>query len=44
MPTDNVHFMLSGRTYTDGDTLLITDIGEEDNALLCVTDNTECCR
>ena len=36
--------MLSGRTYYDGDTLLITDIGEEDDALLCVTDNTECCR
>ena len=44
MPTDNVHFRLSGRTYTDGDTLLITDIGEGDIALLCVTDNTECCR
>ncbi len=44
MPTDNVHFMLSERTYYDGDTLLITDIGEGDNALLCVTDNTECCR
>ncbi len=23
---------------------MITDIGEGDNALLCVTDNTECCR
>ena len=43
MPTDNVHFMLSGRTYTDGDTLLITDIGEKNDSLLCMTDNTECC-
>ena len=43
MPTDNVHFTLSERTYYDGDTLLITDIGEGVNALLCVTDNTECC-
>ena len=44
MPTDNVHFMLHGRTYTNGDTVMITDIGEGDSALLCVTDNTECCR
>ena len=44
MLTDNVHFILSGRTYTDGDTVLIADIGEGDNALLCMTDNTECCR
>ena len=24
--------------------VMITDIGEGDNALLCITDNTECCR
>ncbi len=35
--------MLRGRTYTNGDTVLITDIGEGDDALLCMTDNTECC-
>ena len=41
---DDVYFSLRGRSYTDGDTVLITDIGEGDDGLLCVTDNTECCR
>ena len=41
--TGDVYFMLRGKNYTDGDTVMITDIGEGDNALLCVTDNTECC-
>ena len=37
-------FILRGRTYLDGDTVLITEIGEgDDAALLCVTDSTECC-
>ena len=37
-------FTLRGRTYLDGDTVLITEIGEgDDAALLCVTDSTECC-
>ena len=37
-------FTLRGRTYLDGDTVLITEIGEgDDAALLCVTDNTNCC-
>ena len=36
--------MLRGNTYVDGDTVLITDIGEgDDDALLCVTDSTNCC-
>ncbi len=43
MPTGDVYFMLRGRTYTDGDTVLVTDIGEGDDALLCMTGNTECC-
>ena len=38
-----VRFMLRGKTYVDGDIILITDIGEADDALLCVTDNTNCC-
>ncbi len=42
--TGDVYFMLRGKNYTDGDTVMITDIGEGDNALLCVTDNTKCCR
>ena len=37
--------MLRGKNYTNGDTVMITDIGEGDaDALLCVTENTECCR
>ena len=43
MPIDNVHFTLHGKNYTNGDTVMITDIGEGDDALLCVTDNIECC-
>ena len=35
--------MLRGKTYVDGDIILITDIGEADDALLCVSDNTNCC-
>ena len=36
--------MLRGNTYVDGDTVLITDIGEgDDAALLCVTDREDCC-
>ena len=39
-----VRFMLGGKTYVDGDIILITDIRDgDDNALLCVTDNTNCC-
>ena len=39
-----LRFTLGGRTYLDGDTVLITEIGEGDNAaLLCVTDSTNCC-
>ena len=36
--------MLRGQNYTNGDIVMITDIEEGDNALLCVTANTECCR
>ena len=42
--TGDVYFMLCGKNYTNGDIVMITDIGEGDNALLCVTDSTECCR
>ncbi len=34
---------VGARTYTNGNTILITDIGEGDDALLCMTGNTECC-
>ena len=35
--------MFRGQTYVDGDIILITDIGEGDDALLCVTDREDCC-
>ena len=39
-----LRFTLGGRTYLDGDSVSITDIGEgDDAALLCVTDSTDCC-
>lgn len=39
-----LRFMLRGRTYLNNTIVLITDIGEDDNALLCVTDKRDCCR
>ncbi len=38
-----VKFLLNGRMYYDGDTILMSDIGEEDDALLCVTEYEDCC-
>ena len=35
--------MLHGKTYVDGDIILITDIREGDDALLCLTDREDCC-
>ncbi len=40
---DSVYFSLGDKTYFENDVVLITDIGEGDNALLCVTDSTNCC-
>ena len=40
-----VFFTLGGRPYRNGDSILIGDIGEGDEAaLLCVTDLVQCCR
>ena len=36
-------FYLDGTAYPDGSTVLRTDIGEGDDALLCTTDSTTCC-
>ena len=36
-------FLLNGKIYTDGDTVLIPDIGEGDDGLLCVTEYENCC-
>ena len=44
-----VRFMLGGQTYMNNSIVAINDIGEgnntsgEDSALLCVTDNVDCC-
>ena len=37
-------FSLNGVTYFNGSTVLRTDIGEGDAALLCTTDRVGCCR
>ena len=36
--------MLGDRTYLNNTIVLITDIGEGDNALLCMTDSPDCCK
>ena len=41
----SVKFMLHGQTYLNNSIVAINDIGEGDtNALLCVTDNPDCCK
>ncbi|XP_064385046.1 sushi, von Willebrand factor type A, EGF and pentraxin domain-containing protein 1-like isoform X2 [Halichondria panicea] len=42
-PDPPVKFLLNGKIYTDGDTVLIPDIGEGDDGLLCVTEYENCC-
>ena len=37
-------FVLNGVTYSNGSTVLRTDIGEGDAALQCTTDRAGCCR
>ena len=39
----SIKFMLRGQTYLNNTVVLITDIGEDTNALLCVTDRSDCC-
>ena len=39
-----VNFVLHGRTYLNNSFVAINDIGEGDNALLCVTDKSDCCK
>ena len=36
--------MLQGRTYLNNSVVAINDIGEGDNALLCMTDKPGCCK
>ena len=39
----SVGFSLNGVPFYNGSTVLRTDIGEGDNALLCTTDRRDCC-
>ena len=38
-----VYFELNGKVYNNNSFVSITDIGEDDEALLCKTDKIECC-
>ena len=40
----SVNFMLGGQTYPNNSIFLITDIGQESTALMCVTDREGCCQ
>ena len=41
---DDVWFSLNGATYQNNSVVTLEDIGEDDDALLCVTNQTDCCR
>ena len=38
-----IKFKLRGITYQNNNLVILEDIGEDDDALLCMTDNTACC-
>ena len=40
---EGFRFSLNGRTYQNNSLVALDDIGENGNALLCLTDNTMCC-
>ena len=40
----NVSFSLNGTTYKNNSLVTLEDIGDGENALLCVTDQPACCR
>ena len=39
----DVRFVLNGTIYQNNSLVALEDIGEDGNALLCMTDNTACC-
>ena len=41
---EGVRFLLRGTSYQNNSLVTLEDIGEVDDALLCVTDLTACCR
>ena len=40
----DVWFSLDGTTYQNNSIVTLEDVGEDDNALLCITNYTACCR
>ena len=40
----DVRFSLNGTTYQNNSVITLEDIGEGDDALLCITDQRNCCR
>ena len=41
--TSDVRFSLNGTTYQNNSLVTLEDIGEDNNALFCITDLTACC-
>ena len=41
---DSVWFSLNGTTYQNNSLVTLEDIGESDNTLFCITNQTVCCR
>ena len=39
-----VYFSLNGRVYYNNSVILITEIGQSNNGLRCVTDQVQCCQ
>ena len=44
LPCEGVRFSLNGTTYQNNSLVALEDIGEDDYALHCVTDQTACCQ
>ena len=44
MSAGKVWFSLSGTTYQNNSIVTLVDIGENDNAVLCMTNLTACCQ
>ena len=43
LTVEPLHFELGGTTYLNNTVVLVDGIGEEGNALLCVTSKQDCC-
>ena len=44
VPVLSADLMLNNQTIASGGDMVITDIGEGSNALICMTDRTDCCK